>query len=85
MAYSPLDKQTAGCSSPHHWLMSLVMGLLLSVTCRDENGTNGCHLPVFSVDVTFACDFVANVGVLVGVLRSWSASSIGYASKKLRI
>ena len=44
------------------------MGLLLSVTCRDENGTNGCHLAVFGVDVTFACDFVANVGVLVGVL-----------------
>ena len=44
------------------------MGLLLSVICRDENGTNRCHLDVFDVDVTFACDFVANVGVLVGVL-----------------
>ena len=27
MAPSPLDKQTAGCDSPHDWLMSLAMDL----------------------------------------------------------
>ena len=27
MASHPLDKQTAGCNSPHDWLMSLAMDL----------------------------------------------------------
>ena len=27
MASSPLDKHTASCNSPHHWLMSLAMDL----------------------------------------------------------
>ena len=27
MAQPPLDKQTAGCDSPHDWLMSLAMDL----------------------------------------------------------
>ena len=27
MAAYPLDKQTAGCNSPHDWLMSLAMDL----------------------------------------------------------
>ena len=27
MAPHPLDKQTAGCNSPHDWLMSLAMYL----------------------------------------------------------
>ena len=27
MAEYPLDKQTAGCNSPHDWLMSLAMDL----------------------------------------------------------
>ena len=27
MAAYPLDKQTAGCNSPHNWLMSLAMDL----------------------------------------------------------
>ena len=32
MAPSPLDKQTAGCNSPHHWLMRL--GMDLAVLCE---------------------------------------------------
>ena len=27
--------------------------------CGGENGTNGCHLAVFSVEVALACHFVA--------------------------
>ena len=57
MALSPLDKQTAGCNSPHDWLMSLAMDYLLCVICGGENGINGCHLADFTVDVAF--DFKA--------------------------
>ena len=56
MTPSSLDKQTAGCESPHNWLMSLAM---LCMTCGGENGTSGSHLAVFSEDVAFACHFVA--------------------------
>ena len=54
------------------------MGLATELTalfdiCGAENGTNGCHLAIFSVDVAFAHYFVAPttpppstpVGVLV--------------------
>ena len=51
MAPSPLDKQAGSCNSPHGWLMSLAMDLADCVICGGENGTNGCHLAVFSVDV----------------------------------
>ena len=50
MVQYPPDKQTAGCSSPHHWLMSLAM--YLAALC-DMCG-------VFGVDVAFACHFVAS-------------------------
>ena len=30
MAEYPLDKQTAGCNSPHDWLMNLAMDLTAS-------------------------------------------------------
>ena len=55
MASSSLDKQIASCNSPHDWLVSLAMDL--AVLCdiyRGENGTNRCHLAVFSVDVVFS-------------------------------
>ena len=32
---------------------------LLCVTCRGENGTNGCQLTVFSLDVAFARHFLS--------------------------
>ena len=54
MAAYPLGKWTAGCNSPHDWLMSLAMHL-----AGGENDTNGCHLADFSEDVAFAHHFVA--------------------------
>ena len=30
----------------------------IAMVCGGENGTNGCHLAVFSVDIAFACYFV---------------------------
>ena len=72
MAPSPLNQQTASCNSPHDWLMSLAMDLAALCDIYDgENGTNGCHLAVFSVDVAFAHHFEATllpshpIGVLV--------------------
>ena len=59
MATYPLDKQTAGCNSPHDWLVSLAMDLAACVICGGENGTNGYHLADFSEDVAFAHHFVA--------------------------
>ena len=59
MAAYPLDKQTDGCNSPLDWLVSLIMDLAALCDCGGENGTNGCHLGGFSVDVAFACHFVA--------------------------
>ena len=56
MATYPLEKQTAGCNSPHDWLVSLTM---LCVICGGENGPNGCHLASFSEDGAFARHFVA--------------------------
>ena len=66
-----LGKQTAGCNSPHDWLMSFAMDYLLFVICGGENGTNWCHFAGFSEDVAFARHFVATrppfhpVGVLL--------------------
>ena len=60
MAPSSFGKQTAGCESPHDWLMSLAMDLAaVCVTCGGENGTNDGHVPVLSEDVAFAHHFVA--------------------------
>ena len=82
MAAYPLDKQTAGCNSPHDWLMSLAMDLLLRVIYGGENDTNGCHLPGFSEDVAFACHFMAS-HLSPTLLPCRSATDIGYTSKKL--
>ena len=80
MAACPLGKQTAGCNSPHDWLMSLAM--LLCVICGGENDTNGCHLAGFSEDVAFTHHFVAtHLPPTLPPCRS--ATGIGYASKKL--
>ena len=85
MTPSSSDKQTAGCESPHDWLMSLAMDLATLynyVTCGGENSTNGSHFPVFSEDIAFACHFVATH--LPPPLPPYtSTSGIGYASKKL--
>ena len=55
-----LGKQTAGCNSPHDWLMSLAMDLTVLCVCGGENDTNGCHLAGFGEDVAFAHHFVAS-------------------------
>ena len=59
MVPSPLDKQTAGCNLPHDWLMSLAMDLAALCICEGENGTNGCHLAAYSVDIAFSHHFIA--------------------------
>ena len=59
MAPCSFGKQTAGCESPHDWLMSLAMDLVVCVTCGGENGTNGSRFPVLSEDVALARHFVA--------------------------
>ena len=83
MAAYPLDKQTAGCNSPHHWLMSLAMDLIaLYDICGGENDTNGCHLSGFSEDIAFARHFVASHPPPI-LPPSRSATDIGYISKKL--
>ena len=47
-----------------------------------ENGTNGCHLAVFSLDVAFACHFMAtHLPPTFPLYRS--TTGIGYGSKKL--
>ena len=45
--------------------------------CVGRNGTNGCNLSVFSVEIAFVCHFAAPYPPYR------SACSIGYASKKL--
>ena len=83
MAPSPLDKQTAGCDSPYNWLMRLAMDLAaLCGMYRGQNGINGCHLAVFSLDVAFAHHFMA-ICLLPTIPPYRNASDIGYASKKL--
>ena len=52
------------------------------MTGEGENGTNGSHFPVFSKDIAFAHHFLATrLPHTLPLYRS--ASSIGYASKKL--
>ena len=53
--------QTAGCNSPYDLLMNLAMDVASCFVWYVElkNGTNGHHLAVFSVDIAFACHFVA--------------------------
>ena len=75
MAPSPLDKQTAGCNSPHDWLISLAMDVVI---CGTENGTYGCHLAVFSVDINFPCYYVSIPVLLLPPYRN--AIGIGYVS-----
>ena len=68
------SRQPCSCNSPHYWLMSLAMDLAaLCDICGAENGTNECHLIVFSFDGVFARHFIfphhsppsTPVGVLV--------------------
>ena len=74
--------QTAGCNSPHDWLVSLAMDLLLCVICGGKNGPNGCHLAGFSKDRVLAHHFVAtHPPPTLSPCRS--ATGIGYTSKKL--
>ena len=80
MAPSSLDKETAGCNSTHDWLMSLAMDLAALCDMRGENGTNGCHLAVFSKGIAFVCHFVAP-HPLPTLPPYRSASGIGYTSK----
>ena len=49
----------ASCKSPHDLVVGLVMDLAVYVICRVENGTYGHNLAVFSINVAFACHFVA--------------------------
>ena len=58
------------------------MGLAACVICGSENGTNGCHLAVFSVGGTFTHHFVATHPP-PDLPPYRSASGIGYTSKKL--
>ena len=53
MSPSSLDKQAASYNSPNDWLMSLAMDLvaLCDSYVVGENGTDGLHLAVFTVDV----------------------------------
>ena len=59
MSPSSLGKQAADCNLPYDWLMSMAMDLAASSDMYWGNGTNGCHLAGFSVNVAFACHFVA--------------------------
>ena len=47
----------------HHltgcWVWPRIKLLCKCVICRSENGTNGCHLAVSSVDIAFALYFMA--------------------------
>ena len=80
MAPSSFGKQTAGCESPHDWLMSLAMDLAALCDMWGENDTNGSHFPVFSEDVALACHFVATrMPSTLPLYRS--ARGIGYDSK----
>ena len=61
--------------------MSLVIDLAAYVICGGKNGTNGCHVAVFSVDVAFACYFVATHWPLTPLPIRVLYSGIGYTSK----
>ena len=76
-----LDKQTASYNSPYDLEMSLAMDVVAFQICGGENGTNGCHLAVYSEDVTFACPFM-NTRPPPAFSTCRSASGIGYISKK---
>ena len=79
MASSTLDKQTPGCNSPHHWLMTLAMNLaILCVICGAGNDTNGHYLAVSSVDIAFAC----HLWVPITLHPYRSACGIGYSRVK---
>ena len=81
IAPSTFHKETADFSSPNDWLMSSAIELLLCMICGFENGTNGCHLAVFGVDVAFACHFVA-----INCLHPCrSACDIGYISENSKM
>ena len=76
MASSPLNKQTAICNLPDHWLMNVAMDLACMI-CGGKNGTNACHLAVFFIDVDFARYFISTR--LPPPYRRTSV--FGYASK----
>ena len=73
MALSSLDKETAGCNSPHEWLMSLAMGLASLCDMWRWKWHQWMPFGCFSEDVAFAHHFVApclpppshTIGVLV--------------------
>ena len=81
MTPSPLDKQTAGCKSPHNQPMSWPWIYLLCVIFRAENGTNRHHLAVFNIDLAFVHYFMAPHQPHPPTLYR-SACGIGYTSKK---
>ena len=84
MAPSPLNKQTAGYNSLHAWLISLGMDLAVCRICGSENGTSVHYSGVFSVDVAFACHFVATCLLSTPPPPTYkSAGGIGYTSKQL--
>ena len=86
MVLYPPDKQTAGCNLPDNWLISFTMELALCVICGGENDTNVCQLAIFSIDVAFACHFMATHPSPIlpspTLPLHRSASVIGYISKK---
>ena len=57
MAPSLNDKQVGSWNLPQDWLLvNLTMHLATlcdSYIFGGENGTNGCHLPIFGVDMAF--------------------------------
>ena len=59
MAISPLDNETAGCNSPHSWLMSMAMNLAALYEMWRCKWRHWMPLAVFSVDVALAFYFVA--------------------------
>ena len=50
--------------------------------CGFENGTNGCNLAVFDVDVAFACHFVVPIN---GPHLCRSARDVGYSSENSKM
>ena len=76
MVPSSLDKQTAGCNTPHDWLMSLAMDLapLCHKYAEIKMAPMDVILAVFTVDFSFACHYLSTFPYR-------SASGIGYASK----
>ena len=57
--------------------MSLAMDLAAMCDMWRWNGTNGCHLAVFNVDVGLARHFMASLYLYRSI------RGIGYANKKL--